>query len=54
MSHIFSLRFAPAIAFKDCSSAFLEASKPGIIATARAHIGGSTQEKKGQCVPYNE
>ena len=53
MSHNFSLRFAPAIAFKDCSSAFLEASTLGMIALARAHIGGSTQEKKGQCVPYN-
>ncbi|GKC56213.1 hypothetical protein Tco_1083811 [Tanacetum coccineum] len=35
------------IAFKDSSSAFLDLSKPGMIDTERAHIGGSTQAKIG-------
>ena len=45
---IFNLRFSATIPAKDCCSSFLVLSKPGIIAIARAHIGGSTQTKKPQ------
>ncbi|GJR38918.1 mutator type transposase [Tanacetum coccineum] len=35
------------IAYKDSSNAFLDLRKPGMIGTARTHIGGSTQAKIG-------